>query len=193
MTSTPPTLTQELAGLRQSAEADDAHGWLPAALHALIMACLARLFARLEQVFLLWTAGDLPPQRPTTPRPITPPTTRAPSRPRTHRASRQPRTRPSARTTKHATPRQTTVTTPAPSLTPAPKRGIPAVPPPSNARAPPPPRAPIRRNNRLARIADPRPFSFHHQINHPSQTPDTPPPPLPHNAPDTAPSPRHTA
>ena len=189
MTSTEPTLTQELARLRQSAEADDAHGWLPAALHALIMACLARIFGRLEQVFLLWTAGDLPP-----PRPITPPAAmRAPSHPKTHHTARQPRTYTRARTTKRAITRQRTRTTPAPSLTPAPKRGIPAVPPPSNARAPPPPRAPIRRNNRLARIADPRPLSFHNQINHPSQTPDTPPPPPRHNAPGTAPSPRHTA
>ncbi len=37
---------------------------LPAALHALIVAALARLFDRLEQLLLLWRSGVLAPHRP---------------------------------------------------------------------------------------------------------------------------------
>ena len=61
----PPFLAHQVAGLRAAAEADAAPGWLPAALHALIMACLARLFGRLEQIIRLWQEGDLalPPAR----------------------------------------------------------------------------------------------------------------------------------
>ena len=68
-------LGAQLAGLRAAAGAQENRGWLPDALHALIMACLARLFGRLEQVFLLWQSGNLPlpasremPQRPPAPR-----------------------------------------------------------------------------------------------------------------------------
>ena len=53
-------LGAQLAGLRAAAGAQENRGWLPDALHALIMACLARLFGRLEQVFLLWQSGNLP-------------------------------------------------------------------------------------------------------------------------------------
>ena len=55
-----PTLAGQFASLRATAQADDARGWLPASLHALIMACLVRLFSRLEQLVLAWQSGTLP-------------------------------------------------------------------------------------------------------------------------------------
>ena len=55
-----PSLADRLGSLRATAGAESACGWVPAALHALIMACLARIFGRLEQVILLWQSGDLP-------------------------------------------------------------------------------------------------------------------------------------
>lgn len=54
-------MADQLAGLRAITSADAPRRMLPNALHTLIMAILARLFARLEQVFLLWQAGQLPP------------------------------------------------------------------------------------------------------------------------------------
>ena len=35
--------------------------WLPASLHALILACFARLFGRLEQLLHLWQTAGFPP------------------------------------------------------------------------------------------------------------------------------------
>ena len=64
---------------------------LPAALHALIAAIFARLFDRLEQIFLLWKSGDLP--APTLHR--VPPAT--------------PRQRPSARIPRHRGPRSKSI------------------------------------------------------------------------------------
>ena len=55
-----PSLADRLGSLRATAGAESACGWVPAALHALIMACLARIFGRLEQVILLWQSGELP-------------------------------------------------------------------------------------------------------------------------------------
>ena len=76
----PPSLADQAANLRTALLAEDAPFWLPDALHALIMAALARIFARLEDMIRLWQSGALPP----------PPASRAPSR-HSARASRVPR------------------------------------------------------------------------------------------------------
>ena len=55
--SSPPG--DRIASLRAAPSGADGR-MLPAALHAIIMTCLARIFARLEQIFLLWQAGTLP-------------------------------------------------------------------------------------------------------------------------------------
>jgi hypothetical protein len=65
-----PSLGDQLATLRASAEAILAPAWLPEALHALILACLLRLFGRLESMISHWQAGLLPP--PPQPRPASP-------------------------------------------------------------------------------------------------------------------------
>ena len=58
-----PPLADQLASLRTITAASPAGGWLPEVLHALILACLTRLFSRLEQIIQLWQAGELsPPQ-----------------------------------------------------------------------------------------------------------------------------------
>ena len=55
--SSPPG--DRIASLRAAPSGADGR-MLPAALHSIIMTCLARIFARLEQIFLLWQAGTLP-------------------------------------------------------------------------------------------------------------------------------------
>lgn len=59
-----PTLAEQCASLRAAAQADAQRGWLRSSLHVLIMACLARIFGRLEQLLLLWQSGALPPPQP---------------------------------------------------------------------------------------------------------------------------------
>ena len=59
MEQQPNPLAGHLAALRAANSAEHDRGWLPASLHALIMACLARIFGRLEQLILLWQAGSL--------------------------------------------------------------------------------------------------------------------------------------
>ncbi len=59
MDSQPSALSAQIAGLRHAVQATPAAAWLPATLHALIIACLARLFTRLEQMLNLWQSGDL--------------------------------------------------------------------------------------------------------------------------------------
>jgi len=55
-----PSLAESIASLRASAAAPGGQsGWLPAALEAMIMACLLRLFARLEHLIQLWQSGNL--------------------------------------------------------------------------------------------------------------------------------------
>lgn len=54
----PPSLADAIARLH-AATAVAAPVWLPAALHALLIACLARLFSRLEHIVLLWQSGRL--------------------------------------------------------------------------------------------------------------------------------------
>jgi hypothetical protein len=63
----PSTLADEVARLGTATTSVPAPVWLPDAVHALIMACLARLFGRLEEMIRLWQAGLLPP--PPAPRP----------------------------------------------------------------------------------------------------------------------------
>ena len=46
---------------RSSHAAGPQGGWLLEPLHALILASLARLFARLERMLMLWKSGQLPP------------------------------------------------------------------------------------------------------------------------------------
>ena len=55
-----PSLGDRIAGLREAARAQDRCAWIPPAIHAAIMAILARLFARLEDMIRLWQAGPLP-------------------------------------------------------------------------------------------------------------------------------------
>ena len=56
----PPPLADQLAQLRNALRAEETCAWLPDAVHTLIMACLARIFGRLEQFLRLWQAGTLP-------------------------------------------------------------------------------------------------------------------------------------
>jgi hypothetical protein len=80
-------MADQLAGMRTALMAESAPVWLPNALHALILACLARLVARLEDLVRLWQAGLLPPL----------PTVTAPARRRTPSPAR---TRPAQRHTR---------------------------------------------------------------------------------------------
>jgi len=61
MSSQQPSVADQLAGLRDATAASIAQGWLPHAVQALIVACLVRLFDRLESLFRLWQDGILPP------------------------------------------------------------------------------------------------------------------------------------
>ena len=82
-------LSDQLASLRTTLTAAEAPRWMPDRVHALIIACLARIFARLEHVLTLWQAGQLPapphpastPQRAQNPRMPSPrmPSPRMPS------------------------------------------------------------------------------------------------------------------
>ncbi len=65
MESQPPSLSEQLAGLRITARAPlETCAWIPGPIHTLIIAALARIFARLEQLFALWQAGSLPAPAP---------------------------------------------------------------------------------------------------------------------------------
>ena len=60
----PTPLGAQIATLRTAAAtapSGAAGRMLPACLHTMIAAILARIFGRLEQIFLLWQAGLLPP------------------------------------------------------------------------------------------------------------------------------------
>lgn len=64
-----PSLSEHLAGLRNTAQArQETCARILDPIHALIIAALARIFARLEQLLALWQAGSLPvpPARSTT-------------------------------------------------------------------------------------------------------------------------------
>ena len=61
MPNQPPSLSAALAELRTAAAAADGQCWLVDSAIEMIMACLVRLFTRLEQLVQLWQAGQLPP------------------------------------------------------------------------------------------------------------------------------------
>jgi len=77
-----PSLTDGIASLRAATAAQAAQS----RLHALILACFTRLFARLEQLVLLWKSGTLPVPQPRAPSPHTP--HRSPKRPSHTRTQR---------------------------------------------------------------------------------------------------------
>ena len=67
MSNALPPLADHLASLRDDTAGGPIGGWLPAPLHALILAALARVFGRLEQLLRLWQTGALPAPRPRAP------------------------------------------------------------------------------------------------------------------------------
>jgi hypothetical protein len=72
MTAAAPSLSESLAALRATLVAAPAPAWLPNTVHALILACFVRVFARLEKMVALWQAGLLPPPARPAPRPQSP-------------------------------------------------------------------------------------------------------------------------
>ncbi len=63
------SLGDKLACLRLTAQAPwEKCAWIPDPIHALIMAALARIFGRLEQLLLLWQSGQFPPPQSANPR-----------------------------------------------------------------------------------------------------------------------------
>ena len=121
-----PSLGDRIAHLRQAAQAEETRAWIPAAIHALIIAALVRIFTRLEQVLALWQAGQLSPsaiRRPTSSvRVAGSRRDSAPRATRPHRATRTQAVPPHARRPRN-TPQATTPTATAPAGT------RPAVPP----------------------------------------------------------------
>ena len=108
MKANPSPLSDQCAALRRAAQDATAPCWVPESVYALIVACLVRLFARLEEMVLLWQSGGLPapsarPRRaPLAPK--TPPARRysaapARSRHKSARARENPARRPSHRPT----------------------------------------------------------------------------------------------
>ena len=68
------SLGDKLACLRETAQAPrEKRAWIPDAIHTLIMAALARIFGRLEQLLLLWQSGQLPLPQSANPRPTAAP------------------------------------------------------------------------------------------------------------------------
>ena len=57
----PAPLADQFASLRAAVTAHPGRSWLPNALEAMIIACLARIFDQLAQLVRLWQAGALPP------------------------------------------------------------------------------------------------------------------------------------
>ena len=55
-----PPLADQLAQIHTALRAQEKCAWLPDAVQALLIACLARIFGRLEQFLRLWQAGTLP-------------------------------------------------------------------------------------------------------------------------------------
>jgi hypothetical protein len=144
-----PSLADEFARLRRSAEADAeaARGRLFAVLEVLFLTLIASLCAALERLVLRHQAGDLPPPRAATPRPA--------SRARRRRAAPRPRSaRPRSARRDARTPRvRAPVARPARRWHAAAAQAghAPALPRPSHAPARAPPTAVSRR------FAPPRP------------------------------------
>ena len=141
MTANPSPLGEQIAGLRIAASTDSKSAWLPEVLHTLIMACLVRFFTRLEQIFQLWQAGQLPTPHPrTSPHPAAPhppcaqpaSETRAPRTPAS-RHTRAHHPTPPVRPTKHHRTRRG----PIPTGPPIPESVARNAAPPATARAPP--------------------------------------------------------
>ncbi len=59
VSSTP--LARQVATIRGAILTQEKCAWIPAGVHALIIACLARIFGRLEEMIRLWQSGQLPP------------------------------------------------------------------------------------------------------------------------------------
>ncbi len=66
----PTPLAQQVAHIRGAILTQEKCVWIPAVVHALIIACLARIFGRLEEMIRLWQSGQLP--LPPAPRPYAP-------------------------------------------------------------------------------------------------------------------------
>ena len=81
MENQPLPLGAQIAGLRSAALAQERCAWIPPAIHALIIACLARLLGRLAEMLQLWQSGQLP-------LPATTPTRTKPTRATSKRTSR---------------------------------------------------------------------------------------------------------
>jgi len=60
VTPNPTPLAGQVAILRRDLQATPAPAWVPSAIHALILACLLRIFGKLEDLIALWAAGQLP-------------------------------------------------------------------------------------------------------------------------------------
>ena len=92
MENNAPSLGDQIARLHGTVQAQEKCAWIPAAIHTLIMAALARIFGRLEALLRLWQAGTLPAPQPRTPSSrdstkIAPPRPATPARNR-HRAAK---------------------------------------------------------------------------------------------------------
>jgi len=119
MESTSSSLGDKFASLRGTAQEQETCAWIPDSVHALIIACLARIFARLEQIFLLWQTGQLPPpQARSTQRPTARRNAARRNVPRQNRAPLLPAPAPRARRHKSR------VATPPPAQCPAPLHTI---------------------------------------------------------------------
>ncbi len=167
----PPPLAPQIAGLTaglraESAALADRYGTIPArlvaAVHAMLLAALARLMDRLEQLLLLWQSGQLP--QPAA-RPViastTPPTKFNPISPTRTKSSRTLHTRsppgatpPAPNPPIQTPPSGTRRERPGPASAPIPCHATIPPPPTRHARAPPrktTPRAPRRRTPLLFR------------------------------------------
>ena len=60
MKTHPSSLGDQIARMHDAVHAQERCVFIPAAIHALIIACLDRIFGRLEQLVLLWQTGQLP-------------------------------------------------------------------------------------------------------------------------------------
>ena len=66
------SLGDQIARMHDAVHAQDRCAWIPPAIHALLIACLARIFGRLENLVRMWQDGQLPPLSQRTPPPPRP-------------------------------------------------------------------------------------------------------------------------